>query len=47
MGPSLDPKHPVRFVPVTELDAVSGAVLEMEQCHESPEQVSRLCIDTC
>ena len=39
MGPSLDPKHPMRFVPACELDAVSGALLEMEQDHESPEQV--------
>ena len=41
MGPSLDPKRPMRFVPACELDAVSGALLEMEQDHESPEQVRR------
>ena len=38
-GPSINPAHPPSFIPFTELDAVSGAKLEMEQDHETPEQV--------
>ena len=42
-GPSINPIHPPSFIPFTELDAVSGAKLEMEQDHETPEQVLSLC----
>ena len=41
-GPSINPALPPSFIPFTELDAVSGAKLEMEQDHETPEQVGPL-----